>query len=1420
MALQFCGVNQRLDELKRLEYLRPITFSGKGNISGVGTFQASSLQAGLVTITPAGDVTGIRNLHASGTIRTDASLELNEFTTVGKVQSGGPIIAASTGYVTFVGVGADDADYGKNSPFYTRPYPCLLPDVSPPLLYVWSIEDSSTHHLKITQGDYTYTYNFPLGWYTASDICAKFNGTLLIDNDSPLLLAYDDEMDTFTISVDDSYGNIKEPARPDFTPSYLVEFFIDGSSLLLQRLGFISTEEARSTTSVQDIQSSSRVLSSTYPTTFYKTSGSSQGHYFGGVKNDYFSNLWSPATHTWVGADNAQTCHQKVIKSLSEARSANGLTNEHLHLETLKSDSLLSLSGTVTAPTFTFPTETPYEYETNASQSRQNIMEVASLSDAGSFTLYNTDSTPTYYNDLLQDGSVGSGTLNLMSRNPKTENVGPSIAFVGGLTNSDDALSSGTRTSYASIKAVPNSGISTSDVDDTAGGQLVFLTSPSGQTVPVEALRINENQQLCVGLTSTSESRTLSSYQEKLYVNGTAYIDGSVYTTGTMAVGTTVVSNDYEENVSLYVGGGVLVVDPENMTRLGSSVVTGDLSVSGIISNDSFQTLETQVNAIISVLADNYDAIDVVASPTPTFAGINVSSILTAKMVTSPSGQVGTVSMDYASFTSAEVSDLNVTALTADTGTVDTLHCTTGTIDNLTVGSLGVTTFTSTVASFSSMSSPDANLVNINAGSGTFSSTLSVSGGISGTLSTPAQPLITGVGTLRWLDVDGDFVSSSATINGIVTSSEGYDGLLLTPEQPNITGLGTITSLDATNASIQSLSVDVTTTGTLAVTTSLTASVGVIDSLISNNSTVVGVTTTTRLEADSVAVTNALTAASCVVSGVSSASGGFEGILLTSDQPLVTSVGTLTSLSVDSTVLATNVLASDTFIASGGYVGTILTPYQPYINQLGTLDNLTINNELVAGSLNISSSFTVKNFYGTVCTPLQPNITSLGTLTDLNVSGVATASTFVGTNLSLTGVCTATQGFSGILLTTNQANVTQLGTLTNLSVSGVTTSSQFVGTNALLVGVATTGSLAVSTNLNVNGVTTSSSLRVIGVTTTGSLAVSTNLNVSGVTTSGSLQVTGVTTTGSLAVSTNLNVSGVTTSSTLQVTGVSTMGSLAVSTNLNVAGVGTAAALHVTGVGTVGSLGVSTNLNVSGVTTSANLNVSGVGTVASLRVTGVGTVGSLGVSTNLSVSGVTTSANLNVSGVTTSTNLNVSGVGTIASLSVTSSLTAGTNIYLGSTTSTYASAKLTTSALGYTYSSITTITRSFGTADNQQGSVTSISVPAGVWLLQVFAQFYVTSSQSSANFDIAVYAALASTDDADVYLADSLPGVNMQNCDMSYGWPSSYPTFSASRVITVTSSSNTTYYFNYAYSHNSGSSCTMATGSGIAATRIA
>jgi hypothetical protein len=1254
MALQFCGVNQRLDELKRLEYLRPITFSGKGNISGVGTFQASSLQAGLVTITPAGDVTGIRNLHASGTIRTDASLELNEFTTVGKVQSGGPIIAASTGYVTFVGVGADDADYGKNSPFYTRPYPCLLPDISPPRLYVWSIEDSSTHHLKITQGDYTYIYNFPLGWYTASDICAKFNGTLLIDNDSPLLLAYDDEMDTFTISVDDSYGNIKEPARPDFTPSYLVEFFVDGSSLLLQRLGFISTEEARSNTSVQDIQSSSRVLSSTYPTTFYKTSGSSQGHYFGGVKNDYFSNLWSPATHTWVGADDAQTCHQKVIKSLSEARSANGLTNEHLHLETLKSDSLLSLRGTVTVPTFTFPTETPYEYETNASQSRQNIMEVATLSDAGSFTLYNTDSTPTYYNDLLQDGSVGSGTLNLMSRNPKTENVGPSIAFVGGLTNSDDALSSGTRTSYASIKAVPNSNISTSDVDDTAGGQLVFLTSPSGQTVPVEALRINENQQLCVGLASTSESRALSSYQEKLYVNGTAYIDGSVYTTGTMAVGTNVVNNYYEENVSLYVGGGTLIVDPENMTRLGSSVVTGDLSVSGSITNDSFQTLETQVNAIISVLADNYDAIDIVASPSPTFAGINVSNILTAKMVTSPSGQVGTVSMDYASFTSAEVSDLNVTALTADTGTVDTLNCTTGTVDNLTVGSLGVTTFTSTVASFSSMSSPDANLVNINAGSGTFSSTLSVSGGISGTLSTPAQPLITGVGTLRWLDVAGDFVSASATVNGIVTSSDGYDGLLLTPEQPNITGLGTIVSLEAENASIQSLSADLTTTGTLAVTTSLTASVGLIDSLISNNSTVVGVTTTTRLEADSVAVTNSLTAASCVVSGVSSASGGFEGILLTSEQPLVTSVGTLTSLSVDSTVLATNVLASDTFIASGGYVGTILTPYQPYINQLGTLDNLTINNELIAGSLNISSSFTVKNFYGTVCTPLQPNITSLGTLTALNVSGVATASTFVGTNLSLTGVCTATQGLSGTLLTANQANVTQLGTLTNLSVSGVTTSSQFVGTNALLVGVATTGSLAVSTNLNVSGVTTSSSLRVTGVTTTGSLAVSTNLNVSGITTTANLNcsgvvtgntlnVTGVSTVGSLAISTNLNCSGVATAGTLNVTGVSTVGSLAIGTNLNCSGVATAGTLNVSGVGTMGSLAISTNLNCSGVATAGTL-----------RVTGVGTVGSLAVSTNLNVSGIGTIANARVTGVATVANLSVTGISTMTSISATTS----------------------------------------------------------------------------------------------------------------------------------------------------------------------
>ncbi|KAG2904417.1 hypothetical protein PC117_g21037 [Phytophthora cactorum] len=107
----------------------------------------------------------------------------------------------------------------------------------------------------------------------------------------------------------------------------------------------------------------------------------------------------------------------------------------------------------------------------------------------------------------------------------------------------------------------------------------------------------------------------------------------------------------------------------------------------------------------------------------------------------------------------------------------------------------------------------------------------------------------------------------------------------------------------------------------------------------------------------------------------------FYGTIQTSDQPNITSVGTLSSLTV-----------------SGSITGTLSTTDQPYITSLETLS-----------PLNVSGSIS-----GTLSTAAQPNITSLGTLPSLTVSGSIT----------------------GTLSTAAQPNITSLGTLSTLTVSG------------------------------------------------------------------------------------------------------------------------------------------------------------------------------------------------------------------------------------------------------------------------------------------------------------------------------------------------------------------------------------------------
>jgi hypothetical protein len=277
---------------------------------------------------------------------------------------------------------------------------------------------------------------------------------------------------------------------------------------------------------------------------------------------------------------------------------------------------------------------------------------------------------------------------------------------------------------------------------------------------------------------------------------------------------------------------------------------------------------------------------------------------------------------------------------------------------------------------------------------------------LTGTLSTPAQPYITSVGTLGSLTVTGGVTAATLT------------GTLSTPAQPYITSVGTLGSLTVTNGVTAT-----TLTGTLSAgpQTGIT-SVGTLGSLT---------------------VTNGVTAAT------------LTGTLSAGPQTGITSVGTLGSLTVTNTVTAFTL------------TGTLSTPAQPYITSIGTLGSLSVTGGVTAstltgtlsagpqagitsvgtlGSLSVTNGITASTLTGTLFTSTQPNITSVGGSSGLTVSGLTVSGTIDSTSVTTGSISTpggvgiaktlyVGTGIYGTLSTAAQPNITSIGPLSSLSMT-------------------------------------------------------------------------------------------------------------------------------------------------------------------------------------------------------------------------------------------------------------------------------------------------------------------------------------------------------------------------------------------------
>ena len=373
---------------------------------------------------------------------------------------------------------------------------------------------------------------------------------------------------------------------------------------------------------------------------------------------------------------------------------------------------------------------------------------------------------------------------------------------------------------------------------------------------------------------------------------------------------------------------------------------------------------------------------------------------------------------------------------------------------------------------------------------------------VASSVTNPAQPNITSVGTLTGLNVQGLLIVSNGSGISNINSSNLVGNVAAAnvalvvsqPAQPNITSVGTLTGL-----SVQGLLI------------------------VSNGSGISNINS------------------SNLVGNVANANVAL--VVSQAAQPNITSVGTLTGLNVQGLLIVSNgsglsnVNASNLVgnVANANVALVVSQAAQPNITSLGTLTGLNVQGLLIvsngSGISNLNSSnlvgnVAVANIATSVTNPAQPNITSVGTLTGLTVGGVLQTSLFIGNGSGISNIngsnVVSTVGTAQSVTAAAQPNITSVGTLTSLSVTGTIVAGTFAGdgqglfgihSNAIIDTVATANSVVQPAQPNITSVGTLTGLTVAGLLIAANGSGISNLNSSNLTgtiSTGRLPVSGVT----------------------------------------------------------------------------------------------------------------------------------------------------------------------------------------------------------------------------------------------------------------------------------------------------------------------
>jgi hypothetical protein len=342
---------------------------------------------------------------------------------------------------------------------------------------------------------------------------------------------------------------------------------------------------------------------------------------------------------------------------------------------------------------------------------------------------------------------------------------------------------------------------------------------------------------------------------------------------------------------------------------------------------------------------------------------------------------------------------------------------------------------------------------------------------LTGTLTTNAQPNITSVGTLTGLNVAGNIIPGANNQYNLGTSANRWKDLYLSG---NTIYLG--------NASFQA-------NATAIIFTNPSGSNFVLGG---NDLTVPG----NIIAGGNLSIAN-------ISAGNSISANFLTGTLTTTNQPNITSIGTLSNLTVSGNINAANVIAV-TRVSANQLSGLITTATQPNITSVGTLNGLTVSGNIsganwitsnylsgngapityitganvvgavanatyavTAGSANSTIIANVANYAGNVTVNAQPNITSLGTLSNLAVSGNITVRNITGANLISANFLT------GTLTTQTQSNIHTVGNLGFLNVdTTVSGGNGNITFNGSMNGIGTQSDIDITGNLTAGNVIT------------------------------------------------------------------------------------------------------------------------------------------------------------------------------------------------------------------------------------------------------------------------------------------------------------------------------------------------------------